>query len=221
MRFDPRDFADETPVATAPAHRFAAAARGRRGLALLLPGFAEIEWTNGGDLLLTLLRAVGRLSREDLPTRPGHAGWPEPTPLAQCLGSQVVELALAPVEQAAVEWPDHLAELWEEAFLPVQAFWLADATDLSVSDDAIALEGDGLVCSAIKPADQRSEGIVVRCYNARPEPVDGRWRFGRPRARAWRVRADERGASVADLAEGGHVLPFRAEPLAWVTYLVS
>ena len=221
VRFDARDFADETPVATAPVHRFAAAARGRRGLALLLPGFAEIEWTNGGDLLLTLLRAVGRLSREDLPTRPGHAGWPEPTPLAQCVGRQVVELALVPVDEAAVERPDRLAELWEEAFLPVQAFWLADATDLSVSDDAIALEGDGLVCSAIKPADQRSDGIVVRCYNARPKPVEGRWRFGRPRARAWRVRADERGASPADLAEGGHVLPFRAEPLAWVTHLVS
>jgi hypothetical protein len=141
--------------------------------------------------------------------------------LAQCIGRQVVEVALASVDEAAVERPDRLAELWEEACLPVQAFWLADATDLSVWDDAIELEGDGLVCSAIKPADQRSEGIVVRCYNARPKPVEGRWRFGRPRARAWRVRADERGGSAADLAEGGHVLPFRAEPLAWVTHLVS
>ena len=201
-------------------HRFAAAARGHRGLALLLPGFGEIEWTSGGDLLLTMLRAVGWLSRGDLPTRPGHAGWPEPTPLAQCPGRQVVDLALAPVDEAMLERPERLLELWEEAFLPIQAFWLPDATELSLSDDSIALEGEGLVCSAVKPADPGAEGIVLRCYNARAKPVDGRWRFGRPRERAWRVRADERGAVAAELREAGHVLGFRVEALAWVTHLV-
>jgi len=220
VRFDPRDYPDETPAVTAPMHRFAAAARGHRGLALLLPGFGEIEWTSEGDLLLTLLRAVGSLSRGDLPTRPGHAGWPEPTPLAQCSGRQVVELALVPVDEAILERPERLVDLWEEAFLPIQAFWLPDATDLSLSHDAIALEGDGLVCSAVKPADPGAEGIVLRCYNARAKPVDGRWRFGRPRERAWRIRADERGAADAELREAGHVLPFRAEALAWVTHLV-
>src|SRR5438874_1018506 len=76
----------ETPVRTAPAHRFVAAAGGPRGIALLAPGFFEYEWTPGGDLLYTLLRSVGELSRGDLPTRPGHAGWPTATPLAQCPG---------------------------------------------------------------------------------------------------------------------------------------
>src|SRR4029077_16636785 len=90
----------ETPVRTAPAHRFVAAASGPRGLALVAPAFFEYEWTPGGDLLLTLLRSVGELSRGDLPTRPGHAGWPTPTPLAQCLGPGRVDLALAPVSQA-------------------------------------------------------------------------------------------------------------------------
>src|SRR5207302_309911 len=70
----------ETPVRTAPAHRFVAAASGPRGLALLAPEFFEYEWTPDGDLLFTLLRSVGELSRGDLPTRPGHAGWPTATP---------------------------------------------------------------------------------------------------------------------------------------------
>src|SRR6184192_870945 len=82
----------ETPVPTAPAQRFVAVADGRRGLALLAPGFFEYEWTRRGDLVLTLLRCVGELSRGDLPTRPGHAGWPTATPLAQCLGMSRVEL---------------------------------------------------------------------------------------------------------------------------------
>src|SRR5207247_1382289 len=76
----------EAPVRAAPAHGFVAAASGARGLALLAPGFFEYEWTSRGDLLVTLLRAVGELSRGDLPTRPGHAGWPTSTPLAQCPG---------------------------------------------------------------------------------------------------------------------------------------
>src|SRR5207302_6574035 len=83
----------ETPVRTAPAHRFVAAADGRRGVALLAPGFFEYQWTRYGDLVLTLLRSVGELSRGDLPTRPGHAGWPIATPEAQCLGTSRVELA--------------------------------------------------------------------------------------------------------------------------------
>ena len=48
--------------------------RAHRGLAFLAPGFFEYEHTAGGDLLFTMFRAIGQLSRADLPTRPGHAG---------------------------------------------------------------------------------------------------------------------------------------------------
>src|SRR5204862_133225 len=80
----------------------------------------EYEWTPGGDLLVTLLRAVGQLSRGDLPTRPGHAGWPTPTPGAQCLGPDRIELALVPVTAGGVERGDRLPELGEDGFLPVR-----------------------------------------------------------------------------------------------------
>jgi alpha-mannosidase len=220
VRFDPRAYPAETPVATAPAHRFAAAARGERGLALLVPGFAEIEWTSGGDLLLTLLRAVGALSRGDLPARPGHAAWPTAVPLAQCLGRQLVDLALVPVGETELERPDRILNCWEDAFLPVQAFWLADATGIALPRDGIALEGEGLVCSAIKPAEE-SRGIVLRCYNARAGTIAGRWVFGSPRRRASRVRADEREGREVPLARGGRVLAFEAAPGAWVTHLVE
>jgi len=82
VRVDPAAYPRETPVRTAPALRFVAAARGGRGLAVLAPAFFEYEWTAKGDLLLTLLRAIGDLSRADLPTRPGHAGWPTAIPAA-------------------------------------------------------------------------------------------------------------------------------------------
>src|SRR5439155_21878376 len=114
---------------------FVAAADGRRGHALLTPGFFEYEWTRRGDLVLTLLRAVGELSRGDLPTRPVHAGWPTATPLAQCLGTSRVELAIAPVSQAEVERGDVIPALWEDVFLPVRGFWLRDATRLAPASD--------------------------------------------------------------------------------------
>jgi 2-O-(6-phospho-alpha-D-mannosyl)-D-glycerate hydrolase len=219
-RFDARRFPAEVPVATAPAHRFVAASLGDRGLALLFPGFAEVEWTIGGDLWLTLLRAVGSLSRSDLPVRPGHAAWPEPTPLAQCRGPQVVELALMPGAEAELGRAHRVLERWEDAFLPVRGFWLPDALGLEAPPDSIALEGDGLVCSAVKPA-EASSGVVLRCYNPGAEPVQGRWRFGVPRRRAWRVRMDERGAEEAALSRDGRVLAFRAPAGVAVTYLVD
>src|SRR2546425_87365 len=162
------DYPLETPARTAPAQRFVAAAEGRRGLALLAPGFFEYEWTPAGDLVLTLLRAAGELSRGDLPTRPGHAGWPTPTPLAQCPGPCRIELAVAPVSQADVEQGDMLAALWEDVFLPLRGFWLRDAAALAPAPAEVAARGTGLVVSSVKPA-QAGSPVVLRCYNARSE----------------------------------------------------
>jgi len=220
VRFDPARYPAEMPVTTAPAHRFAGAAVERRGLALLVPGFAEVEWTQEGDLLLTLLRAVGALSRDDLPLRPGHAAWPAPTPLAQCPGPQVVELALVPVDAAGLWRPDRLLRHWEDAFLPVQALWLPDATELAIPPGTVALEGPGLVCSAVKPAEE-SAGVVLRCYNAGLEPVEGRWVFGTARKRATRVRADERGGNEVSFTQAGQALDFQAAAGEWVTHIVG
>ena len=214
------DYPIETPVRTAPAHGFVAAAGGPRGLALLAPGFFEYEWTPGGDLLATLLRSVGELSRGDLPTRPGHAGWPTATPLAQCPGLSRVDLALVPVSEAELERGDVLPELWEDAFLPVRGFWLRDAGDLAVTPVDIALEGSGLVLSAVKPAQQGSP-LVLRCYNATGRTAAGAWRFGEGVKSAHRVRADERESTALVLEGRGKVVRFEAGPHEIVTILVT
>src|SRR5438094_103258 len=217
---DPEDFPLEAPVRTAPAHGFVAAASGARGLALFAPGFFEYEWTGRGDLLVTLLRAVGELSRGDLPTRPGHAGWPTSTPLATCPGRTRVELAIVPVSEAELDCGDALPTLWEDAFLPLRGFWLRDALDLAPTPVDIALEGSGLVLSAVKPAQQGSP-LVLRCYNATGRKTAGAWRFGESVKSAHRVRADER-ESVALVREGrGKTVRFVAEPHEVVTILVT
>jgi alpha-mannosidase len=209
----------EQPVATVPAHRFAASAADRRGLALFVPGFCELEWTPEGDLLFTVLRAVGQLSRADLPTRPGHAAWPEATPLAQCLGQDRIELAIAPVTAEQVAHPSTLHALWEDAFLPVTAWWLRDAVGPLAVPDGITLEGEGLVLSAMKPASDGS-GMLLRCYNPETVAIAGRWRFGVPRSTAVRVRADEREPRPASLSGEGRVLEFDAPGGSWTSHIV-
>lgn len=188
----------EWPVATAPAHRWVAAAAGRRGLALFAPGLVEYEWTASGDLLVTLLRSVGELSRAELPSRPGHAGWPTPTPDAQCLGPDLVELGIAPITARELDAPARLEEIWEDLFVPPLTRWERDPTSLPMPPlPSVELEGAGLVYSACLPGPERG-AIELRCFNASTEPVEGAWCLGLPVVRASRTRAD--GALIAPLA---------------------
>jgi hypothetical protein len=209
----------EAPVTTFPVHRHASAATAGRGLAFLAPGFFEAEWQDG-DLVVTLLRATGELSRSDLATRPGHAAWPVPTPLAQCRGQTRIAFALAPVDAAQLASGDAVPALWEDAFVPIQAWWLRDATDLQVPGDFIEIEGEGLVLSAVKPAEDGA-GAVVRVVNLRAAGVQGHLHFGSPRSIAGRTRADEREVAPLALTNGGRSVPLVVGPLGLATMVVK
>ena len=183
----------------------------------------EIDDVHPGDLLITLLRSVGELSRNDLPTRPGHAGWPTPTPAAQCRGTTVVELALALITTADLAEPDRLEQLWEDAFLPVRAWWLRDYAPVGPErprPQGIALEGAGLVFSACQAAED-GRGMILRCWNALERPTSGFWRCEQPVLRASRIRAD--GVPLEDMTvtADGHRLGVEAWPREIVTVLVT
>ncbi|HYT69972.1 MAG TPA: glycosyl hydrolase-related protein, partial [Gemmatimonadales bacterium] len=158
--------------------------------------------------------------RGDLPTRPGHAGWPTPTPLAQCLGTSRIEVAIGPVSQAEIERGEIIPHLWEDVFVPVRGFWLRDAVRLAPEPVDITLEGTGLVLSAVKPAQQGSP-MLLRCFNAASRKAAGAWRFGDGVKSAHRVRADERESRALVLEGRGKTVRFVAEPHEIVTILVS
>ena len=89
----------ETPVAAAPMQSFGDAGDDSVGAVLVADGLVEYEIVRtsfGSAIALTLLRAVGDLSRNDLSTRRGHAGAGLPTPGAQCLGNHEFRFALVP-----------------------------------------------------------------------------------------------------------------------------
>ena len=203
----------EAPARTAPAHRYVAVPGDSGGVAVLAPGFFEYERTPQGDLLITLLRAVGALSRADLPGRPGHAAWPTATPEAQCLGRTRIELAVAPFSG-----PEALPELWETVFVPVRGLWIRDAIGLAAPGGGVTLEGTGLVFSTLKPV--VGGGMALRCVNPTDRRAAGAWRFAEPVQSAHRTRLDE-GDPVPLVLEGhGRVVRFTVEPHGTSTIVV-
>jgi alpha-mannosidase len=214
-----RDYARETPVATAPAQRYVAHAGKSRGVAVFAPGFFEYELDSRGDLMFTVLRSVGELSRGELRTRPGHAGWPTATPMAQCLGVERLQLAFAPITQSQLQNGSALPELWEDLFLPIRPVWLRQASPLSLPPIDIRLEGSGLVFSGIKPAEHR-DALVLRCYNSTDRPAAGLWHFDSPVRSAHRARADEHMLYEIRLDDASRSIPFHAAAHEIVTVMV-
>ena len=84
--------AGEYPIATYPASGFVDAG----GAAVLLTRTSEFELLEGAELAVTVLRAIGLLSRNVHPYRDEPAGPQLETPTAQCLGPAEVSCAVMP-----------------------------------------------------------------------------------------------------------------------------
>jgi len=179
----------EEPVDTFPQKRFTDISDGKTGLAVLNRGLPEAEIVGEGAgvapgqtaVALTLLRCVEWLSRGDLSTRRGHAGPPEFTPEAQCLGHHEFDYALVP---HAGDWraEETLALREAHAFnappravvVPAQARATAQ---LPATASLVEVAPGSVVVSAIKRGED-GRGLIVRVYNPLPEPVTATIRPG-------------------------------------------
>jgi hypothetical protein len=211
------DAVAETPPPTAPLHRYVSRFTADLGVTVWSDGLAEYEALADGRTAVTLLRAVGELSRDDLPERPGHAGWPAPTPAAQSLGPFAGCFALAlhgPRDAATVDAIERTAD---DVLLPLRGGTLRSALAVPPPSVGVELEGTGLAFGACKPA-ERDGWIVLRCTNLLDAPVAGRWRFGREPREAVLARLDE--IPLAPLAVDGDGVAFTARPRETVTLLV-
>ena len=94
----PRTIKNEAPVSSAPMISVVDAGDDTTGASVIARGLMEYEIVGEPPAIaLTLVRAVGDLSRNDLTTRPsGHAGPPVATPAAQCIGRHRFEMAFEP-----------------------------------------------------------------------------------------------------------------------------
>jgi hypothetical protein len=165
----------ELPDGATPQRRYAVLEGGHLACVLANRGSAELEALpedGGCALALTLVRAVGWLSRDDLARRPGHAGPPVATPGAQCPGRHVAELALWLGRRGD---PRLAAEALRFADPPL--LFAGGAARGRVQDGARLLEWEdpALQLCALEP---RPGGVTwLRLLNASDEPrsVQVRW----------------------------------------------
>ncbi len=214
---DPREWSAEQRTATAPLHRWLYLTGESYGLGLVSDGLAEYELLPDGHLAITLLRAVGELSRRDLPERPGHAGWPAATPAAQSLGPFEARFAIVALPMDRQSALQQLAMTADDVLLPVEGdTWRGIATVLSPFA-GLTLEGDGLELSAAKRSED-GRWMVLRCINQRPVAARGVWHLPRGATEVRLSRLDE--TPGLPLTGTGSRIRFEAPAHGIVTLLV-
>jgi alpha-mannosidase len=202
---------------TAPLHRYVSLFDGEKGFTLFSDGLAEYEARESGDVLVTLVRAVGELSKNDLPERPGHAGWPTPTPDAQCLGSFEASFAVLLHGSRDLATIDEIERTADDVLVPLVGTTLRSAIDPRAEVQGIELVGEGLAFSAIKESED-GEWIVLRCVNRGDEPTSGIWRLPFEVREASEARLDE--TLIEPIQPSGREVPFTAAPCTITTILV-
>ena len=160
---------------------------------------------------------MGELSRSDLPERPGHAGWPAPTPEAQGLGPFEAEFGLllhGPRTPATI---DEIERTADDVLFPLAGETLRSALQLSPPVHGVELHGPGLAFSAAKNSED-GEWFVLRCVNLLDQECAGSWRLGRALREARLARLDE--TPLTPLSVRDDVVRFLAPPRGVVTILI-
>jgi alpha-mannosidase len=140
---------------------------------------------DGQTIAITLLRAVGYLSRGDLPERTGHAGKALPTPSAQCLGEREYRYTVVPLKgDTALAEAARLVREWLSPPIVVRGDGTARPF-LAFVDPTTPV-----VLSSLRAG--RDGALVLRLVNPHPGEAAASLRFAR------RVAA----ARPVDLREG-------------------
>jgi mannosylglycerate hydrolase len=170
----PAAIRNEAPVSNAPMISVVDAGDAQAGATVIGRGLMEYEILDDeSSIALTLIRAVGDLSRNDLATRPsGHAGPPVATPGAQCHGRHRFEIAFEPHRHAPTS-SALLSSARAESIPPrvVAVRAPGGQAPLRRSFLGVARAGGGVVLSALKQAEDRSS-VIVRLFN--PDATEAR-----------------------------------------------
>ena len=214
----------EDPTALMHQRAFIDRSDGEAGLAGINRGLPSVEVTQDGAIALTLLRAVGWLSRDDLWVRRIAAGPLVPTPGAQCLRTYQYEYAVLPhgggwesAYQAAYNYnapllgrraDTHPGLDLREMNITRDDPALVTAIDwprggsLPPAHSFVRIDPPQLVLSAVY---RSGEALIVRCYNITRAPVTGAIHFGFPVGAVYRVNMAEVYQETLTLAESGRV----------------
>jgi mannosylglycerate hydrolase len=184
-----------------PQRDFTDLSDGSRGLMIANRGLPEVEAIAGREIAVTLLRCVGWLSRDDFPSRTGHAGPMLALPGAQMRGEWAFDYAVIPHDGN-----------WLAASREARAFEAPlRAVETGAHRGALPPEGSFIrstppefEISAIKQT-RDGRGILVRGWNATGEPIRVTIRPWRAFARAERVNLAEERTGELKIGRGGEV----------------
>jgi alpha-mannosidase len=188
----------EQPAAEQPMRCFVGAEIDSGGLLIANRGVREASVTPEGEIAVTLLRAYGWLSQDDLVTRKGGAGPKVETPGGQVPGRHRFSLSIVPIQGS-------LGRAIAEAYA-FQSDMRAVGTRLHAgrlpgAASFIDVTGDGFELTAVKQSES-DEALIVRGVNLIDQPVEVALQALLPIREASRVRLDE--TTVEPLAVEAH-----------------
>lgn len=213
---------------------------GACGMAIINRGLPSVEVTEDGTIALTLLRAVGWLSRDDLRVRRIAAGPLVPTPGAQCIGPYRYEYAILP---HAHDWRN-VHQIALNANVPIMARRAdthpgLELREMNITRDdphlvtpipwprggalpstmsTMSVDSPVLVLSAVRRSSRNT--LIARFYNITRQPVTGTITFTLPLSAVFRTTlAEERqtqlefsGQHITINVRGGEVVTLEFVP---------
>jgi alpha-mannosidase len=215
--YDTTQFPFEHPAMVAPMQRFVTISDNSKGFTLITKGLPEYELKldKRGDLALTLLRCVGKLSGRDLTTRPGGAaGWWNETPEAQCLGSRTFEYSVFPHKTLS-------KDVWASILEQVEAFTVPLLSVKRKNKQAVfeksflSVQPKSLLLTALKKAEDES-GVIVRLNNPVDIEVQGAVHVEANVKEAHRVMMNEERVGSVEILNG-HDIPVTVKPFEVLT----
>ncbi len=200
-----------------PMHRWVMHTNAMFGATMIADGLADAH-VHDHRLALTLLRGTGELSRNTVNERPGHAGWPVPTPGAQCLGAFSARTALYLHGPMSDDLLSRVRDVCDDVLLPLVGESWRDAAQGGVWGGPEVV-GEAFELSAVTLSAHDEAAIVVRLVNlttraawgALRMPFSGPWEFTS-------CRLDE--TPMAPPVTHADALTFEAPPRAIVTLRV-
>ncbi len=234
----------ELPAATAHALHFVDVSDADHGLAVFNPGLPEYEAVREDGqvtLSLTLLRCTGWLSRDDILSRPGHAGPGVEAPGGQCPGRHTFEYAFMPhaggTEQAyraaygyaapmhlatrdAQISPERMRGMFEEHLRgEVEAVLDAKPGTLPETAALVSVDADGVVLTTLKTGEVDGDSLVARFFSLAPEPVEATVRTYWDLRATYRTDMGERAKEELAITDGKSVR-LQVRPREVVTVLL-
>jgi alpha-mannosidase len=165
-KVEPDEGCFEKPIGTGPQKTFSYIENGSLGMALFNRSIPEIEAIAGEHettLALTLVRAIGWLSREDLKARPAGAGPALETPGAQSPGRHSFDYAF--ISYAGDYSSAHVVQQAHSfAFTPIAITTNRHKGKIKDGASLVTVDNPNIVISAVEKS--RLEGaFLIRFYN--------------------------------------------------------